>query len=95
MVLDRGNFNPGTKQGQANFNEKSKGLPQDTRLQFLRINGPKTCTVLCIRELLLYGIMGVPTLVALNGKIRKSSNLLSQHQKITLKDCQNADNVML
>ena len=87
---DRGDFNPGTKHGQLIFNEKSKGLPEDKRLDLNRTNGPDIHKVLRARELHFRGVAEIPTKIDALGNPEEFGNILIQHQKITLSDCQRA-----
>jgi hypothetical protein len=91
---DRGNFNPGTKHGQLIFNEKSKGLPEDKRLDLNRTNGPNIHKVLRAREPHFRGVTEIPIEIDLFGNVRESGNILIQHQKITLSNCQRAGHVL-
>ena len=91
---DRGNFNPGTRHGQMIFNEKSKGLPEDKRLDLTRSNGPAIHKLFRARETHLSGIVNIPTEFDQFGRVSETSNLLSQHHKITLEDCQRAGHVL-
>ena len=74
--------------GQKIFMGKPKGLPEDKRLDLNRSNGPKIHRVLRVRELNFRTSTNVPTELAFDGTILKTGNLLSQHQNITLADCQ-------
>ena len=94
MAPDRGNFNPGTKHGQSIFLEKSKGLPEDKRLDLSRSNGPEIHKVLRARELNFRNVTDIPYSLSADGIILKSGNLLTQHQKITLAGCQWAGHVL-
>ena len=91
---DRGNFNPGTKHGQIIFNEKLKGLPEDKRLDLNRTNGPDIHKVLRAREPHFRGITAIPIKIDALGSVVEFGNILSQHQKITLLDCQRAGHIM-
>lgn len=91
---DRGNFNPGTKHGQLIFNEKSKGLPEDKRLDLNRTNGPNIHKVLRAREPHFRGVTEIPIKIDALGNVVESGNILIQHQKITLSDCQRAGHIL-
>ena len=91
---DRGNFNPGTKHGQIIFNEKLKGLPEDKQLDLNRTSGPDIHKVLRAREPHFRGITAIPIKIDALGSVVEFGNILSQHQKITLLDCQRAGHIM-
>ena len=94
-VPNYGDFNSGTRHGQAIFNENSKRLPEDKHLDLPRLDGRDIHKVLHTREFHLHGIVNVfSTKVHLFRVVHKKSNLLSQHREIILEDCQSASLVM-
>ncbi len=82
-----GNINPGTKQGQAIFEMKTRGLPEDKRLDLTKANAPAFRQYIKARE----GDFGnVVTKIAIafdaGGNPLKHANLITQHSMIQLTD---------
>ena len=84
-----GNFNPGTKIGQSIFQEKTKGLPEASRLELSKSNSSEIHKFFRSKE----GQMGaliakVPFGFEADGVTVKTANLLSQYHQLSLEDLQ-------
>jgi hypothetical protein len=86
----QGNFNPGTKLGKDIFLEKSKGLPEDQRLDLNRSNASKLHRYFQAREVHMEDSIDIPVEFNGDGSVKTTKNLLTQYHSITLEDCQRA-----
>jgi len=86
-----GDFNPGTKLGNSTFIEKTKGLPEADRLDLTKRNSQAIHRYLLARETLMgHVVTKVPIEYNLDGTIKKTANLLTQYQQMTLHNLQQA-----
>ena len=84
-----GNFNPGTKIGHSIFLEKTKGLKEEDRYDLTKTNSTKIHQYFRARETSMGDIVrSVPIEWNPDGSIRKTANLLTQYQQISIQHCQ-------
>ena len=86
-----GDFNPGTKHGNTIFTEKTKGLPEASRLDLTKKNSQAIHKYFRGQEMLMGDVVRkVPIEYNPDGSIKTTRNLISQYQQISLENCQRA-----
>ena len=81
----QGDFNPGTKSGEAIFKLKAKGLPDDKRITLERKNAPQFCRILQAKASTFGSIMtNIPVEFDAAGNVTKRGNLISEYSCISL-----------
>ena len=85
-----GNFNPGTKLGQSIFQEKTKGLPENSRLELSKSNSSSIHKFFRSKEGQMGAVVSkVPFEYEGDGvTVRKTANLLSQYHQLSLENLQ-------
>ena len=86
----QGDFNPGTKLGKDIFLEKTKGLPENERLELNRKNASQLHRYFRARESRMGICIRIPTEFNADGTVKTTKNLLTQYHSIKLADCQRA-----
>ncbi len=82
-----GNINPGTKQGQAIFEAKTRGLPEDKRLDLSKKDAPAFRQYIKAREKDFGNVVTkVPIEFDSSGAAVKFANLITQHSMAKLDD---------
>ena len=76
------------------YNEQSKGLTKDKPLDLTRSNGPEIHRSLCVREIHCRRIVNIPSEIDLFRRVLETSNLFSEHHKISLEVFQRDGHVM-
>ena len=85
-----GNFTPGTKLGQSIFQEKTKGLPENSRLELSKSNSSSIHKFFRSKEGQMGAVVSkVPFEYEGDGvTVRKTANLLSQYHQLSLENLQ-------
>ena len=86
-----GDFNPGTKIGHQIFTEKTKGLPEADRLALTKANANSIHSYLSAREANFGSVIrSIPIEYNIDGTIKTTANLLTQHHLVKLEHVQRA-----